>query len=422
MSNNTREIKKGVKVHYIKNDIFKTNIISVFISTPLKRNTVTLNALIPAVLRRGTGGYKSQEEINIELEEMYGAEYDGGVEKIADNQVLKFYVETVNDNFLPENILEKSIGLLFDMVFNPLLENGVFKKEYVNCEKGNLEHIINAKIDNKDTLSLDECIEAMYKDQDYSLYKYGYIEDIKDITEEILYSQYMNLIQNSKIDIYISGQIAEADLDRIINSNESIQKLNDREPVYIVNNKIEIKKDILNPTIVEKKMDVVQGKLVIGLDIKEKEKDIRFIASMYNTILGESANSKLFQNVREKAHLAYSARSSYIRQKNNIYIRCGIDIENYDKAVEIIKEQLEDMKSGKFTESDLENAKKYMCSAIKSIKTEQDAEIIYCIGQELSNSCISFEEYIEKIQSVTMEEVQDLAGKISINTIYFLRN
>ena len=70
----------------------------------------------------------------------------------------------------------------------------------------------------------------------------------------------------------------------------------------------------------------------------------------------------MFQNVREKASLAYTARSNYVRQKNNIYIRCGIEIENYEKALKIIKEQLEDMKNGKFTEEDLANSKKYMIS------------------------------------------------------------
>ena len=137
---------------------------------------------------------------------------------------------------------------------------------------------------------------------------------------------------------------------------------------------------------------------------------------------GESATSKMFQNVREKASLAYSAKSNYVRQKNNIYIRCGIEIENYEKALEIIKEQLEDMEKGKFTEEDLSNAKKYMVSGVQSVQDEQDSEITYYIGQELSGKLTTFEEYIEQVNKVSVEDVKNVANKININTIYFLKN
>lgn len=143
---------------------------------------------------------------------------------------------------------------------------------------------------------------------------------------------------------------------------------------------------------------------------------------IYNSILGGSANSKLFQNVREKASLAYTASSSYYRLKNNIFINCGIEIENYEKALEIIKKQIEDMKNGDFTDEEIENAKKGIIAAIKTIDDEQDTEITYFFGQELSNVKNSLEEYIKKIQSVNRESILNIANKVSINTIYFLKN
>lgn len=130
----------------------------------------------------------------------------------------------------------------------------------------------------------------------------------------------------------------------------------------------------------------------------------------------------MFQNVREKASLAYTARSNYVRQKNNIYIRCGIEIDNYEKALKIIREQLEEMKSGNFTEEDLQNAKKYMVSGLQSVQDEQDSEITYYIGQELSGKLTTFDEYIEEVNKVSIEDVKNVASKIKINIIYFLRN
>ena len=109
-------------------------------------------------------------------------------------------------------------------------------------------------------------------------------------------------------------------------------------------------------------------------------------------------------------------------EKNNIYIRCGIEIGNFDKALPIIYEQLEDMKNGNFTDDDVESAKRTFVSAIKAIQDEQDEEITYFIGQELSGNIPDFEEYTKRILEVTKEQVQNIANKISINTIYFLRN
>ena len=416
------EIKKGIKLHTIKTEKFKTNLIAIMLTTKLDRKNVTKNALIPAVLRRGTKNLITQEEINKKLEEMYGASLDCGLDKTGDNQVLKFYIETVNDEFLPqeaENMLKISLEKIFEFVFNPYLENGCFKKEYVEQEKENIKQIIDGKIDNKARYSLDRCIEEMYKDQPYGLYKYGYVEDMKDINEKNLYEYYQNLINECKIDIFVSGIIDE-ETENIINNNENIIKLKDREPQY---NEPEIKaKKSEKENDVQESMDVTQGKLIIGMDLDIDDDNLRFDVMIYNSIFGGSANSKLFQNVREKASLAYTASSSYYRFKNNIFINCGIEIKNYEKALEIIKQQIEDMKKGDFTDEEVENAKKGIISSIKTIDDEQDTEITYFFSQELSKSKCNIEQYMQRISEVTKDKVVDVANKVSINTVYFLKD
>ena len=423
MSYTIKEIKQGIKVHCIETKKFKTNLMTAVITLPLNRERVTFNSVIPAVLKRGTENLKTQEEIAKKLEEMYGAEFDCGIEKIGDNHVLKFYLETLNDNFIPkdykENLTAESINLLLDIIFNPYTENNKFKEEYVEAEKNNIKLLIQAKIDNKDAYALNSCIEEMYKGKPYGLYKYGYIEDLEKINAQNLYEYYKEIIEKAKIDIFFSGDINAKEIEQEVEENCKIKELVGRDAKIIVDKEEKQKQEIKNK---EDKMDVTQGKLVIGLDVNYTSEDAKFPISIYNVILGESATSKLFQNVREKASLAYTARSNYVRQKSNIFIRCGIEIENFDKALEIIKKQLEDMKNGDFTEEDLENAKKYMISGITSIQDEQDSEVTYYIGQELSEKFTTFEEYAKKIEEVSMQDVKDVANSIDVNTIYFLRN
>lgn len=362
---------------------------------------------------------KTQEEISKNLEEMYGASFDCGIEKTGDSHTIKFYLESINDEFLPEkeDLLKKSLDILLDIAFNPLIESGKFKEEYVEQEKENLKQIIEGKIDNKGSYALERCIEEMYKDKAYGLYKYGYIEDLNEITPEDLYNYYKQVINECKIDIFASG-ILPQNTENEVQENENIIKLQERT-AQIKDEKKQIPE---KENVVQESMDVTQGKLVIGLDVTSNIENLSYITMCYNTILGGGANSKMFQNVREKASLAYTVGSNYLKRKQNIMIRAGIEIENYEKALEIIKEQLKDMEEGNFTKEDIENAKNLIIATIENIPEEQDTEISYYLGQELAGTNVSVEEYKQKIQDVTKEQIIEVAKSVKLNTVYFLKN
>lgn len=263
------EIKEGINLHVISNNKFKTNLIAVFLTLPLKRENITKEALISAVLRRGSTKYPTSEEMSIALEEMYGASFDCGIEKMGDSHVLKFYLETINEEFLPqkEEILKKAINMLCDIVFNPLVQNGTFKNEYVTMEKENLKQIIEGKIDNKARYALERCIEEMYKNKPYGLYKYGYVEDLDTITSQDLYNTYIQMIQNAKIDIFISGKVEETTIKEVISENEQIKTLEKRKVEALKNDQLE---EIEKPNEVNESMDITQGKLVIRTKCKRR--------------------------------------------------------------------------------------------------------------------------------------------------------
>ena len=416
-----REIKKGIKLHTIKTEKFKTNLIAVFLSMPITRENVTKNALISSILRRGCISMPTSLDISKTLENLYGATFDNGIDKTGDNQILKFYIETINDNYLPqsdENMLKISIEKLLEIVFNPLIKDEKFNEEYLKQEKENIKRIIEGKTDNKAAYATERCIEEMYKNKTFGLYKYGYVEDIEKIDAESLYEYYKKMISTCKIDIFVSGNVDEK-IMQILEENENIKKLQERETKVIFG--IENKEKVKENEIIEQ-MDVTQGKVVIGMDLTLENTTQKYAAIVYNAILGGTANSKMFQEVREKASLAYSAGSTYLRYKGNILIKCGIEIKNYEKTLEIIRKQIEDMKNGIFTDEDIQNAKKSIISGIKSIEDEQDTEITYFFGQELTNEKTLTDEYIKNIEKVSKEDIIKIAKSLQINTIYFLKD
>ena len=80
------------------------------------------------------------------------------------------------------------------------------------------------------------------------------------------------------------------------------------------------------------------------------------------------------------------------------------------------------MKQGDFNEDDIKNAKLLISSTVGSIPETQDSELTYYFSQELSDEFVSIEDYIAKINSVTKEQILNIANNVQINTIYFLRD
>ena len=397
-----------MKINKLQSNKFKTNLVALFITVPLTKENCTKNAILTSVLRRGTNNLKTQEEISKRLEELYGAGFNCGVDKLGNYHVLKFYLETLENTYTlnNENLLQEGVNLLLDIAFNPLVENNGFNKLYVDQEKINLQRLIESRKDNKALYAKERCLENIFADESYSLYKYGSVDDFASINEINLHAYYKELLKNCKIDLYITGN----NIDNI-----KVPKIPSKNLPQIPNMHIAPSK----PNIVNEIQDVTQGKLIIGLDVDDKNKTA---VSMYNTILGGGANSKLFQNVREKASLAYSAGSSYIRRKNVILIQTGIEIENYDKAVKIIEEQLEDMKNGKISDDEFNSAKQLIVSSIELIEESKEDMITFYFDQNLFEEHLNITEYKEMIKKVTKDDVIKVAQKVKEDTIYFLTN
>ena len=224
MNKTSCDLKQGIKAHFIKTDLYKTDLSCIIITTPLKRETVTLNALIPFMLRRGTKRLPNQGLINKELENMYGAAFNCGIDKMGDNVVLKFYIESISSEYAldGENILEMNLNNILDIVFDPVQNGELLNEEFLNLEKENLKRVINKKIDDKESYALDRCISAMYGDEKFGLYKYGYEEDVDKITIKDISDYYNWLIQNSKIDIFVSGNIDANNIENFLKENANI--------------------------------------------------------------------------------------------------------------------------------------------------------------------------------------------------------
>ncbi len=412
------KICKGVNLYYIPADHFKTNRISIRFHLPTERERVTKISLLTQVLRRGTEKYKDMKEISEKCDDLYGASLSASTSRIGDGVIVGFGISFVADRFLSERILPDAIDILKETAFFPYLENGVFKKEYVNQEKENLRTYINGIINDKKTYANLKCNQIMFEGDPFGISNYGYIEDIDGITPEELYEEYLRIINEYPADIFVSGSYSKEEIELIKKEfGFMTPRQENRIPTVIAK-----PEDIKEERRVTEEMQVTQSKLSMGFRAGIDPIGEEFYAfSVFNCLFGGSPFSKLFTNVREKMSLAYYVYSAIDRIKSFMHISSGIEADNYEKALEGIFGQLEEIKKGNFTDEDLEAAKRYIATSMNASKDSLVALERNYLRQLISGKEEEIEEYLKNINKVRKEDVCAVAEKVKLDTIYFLK-
>lgn len=412
------EIGNGVGLNLIKEDKFKSSLLSYYFIRPLSKDQVTKNALLPLVLKRGSAEYTTNLKIQRELEENYGAKLSMGVNKRGEKHILRFSIETVNREYVRDkDYIYKVLKLLKSIIFNPLVEDGYFKKTYIDQEKENLKTRIEGRINNKRSYAIDRCIEEMCEDERFSIYQLGNIKDLEEIDGNVLYKHYEDIINTSPVEVFYTGQYDE----KLVENLKEFISLDRKEIIDIPSE--ELIYNVENTKIIEEDLDVVQGKLVLGY-----RTGIHYQDDLYNglllasNIIGGGPNSKLFKNVREKESLAYYITSTVFKYKSIMTIDGGIEFENFQKTLDIVKEQIEEVQKGDFTDKDIEISKKSIKSSIESIKDNIFLISSFFFSQRLSGDNRSLEKIISDIESVKREEIVKASSKIALDTVYFMKN
>ena len=181
---------------------------------------------------------------------------------------------------------------------------------------------------------------------------------------------------------------------------------------------MELRQDIREVTEVQQ---ISQSVITIGAKINNVTQNDAYKIMVYNQILGGNPASLMFQNVREKHSLAYFAKSIYNRQKQSISIFAGIEPQNYDKAKKIMLEQLDIIKEGKFDEIQFTASKDTLISAYKEyLDVKEELSKLMFTNEMYFGKTVTIDEMIENITSVTKQDIIDIAGKISVDSIFCL--
>ncbi|MBO8155171.1 MAG: insulinase family protein [Bacillaceae bacterium] len=406
-------------LHLIPTKKFKTTIITIKFLSPLSREKATKKALLPFLLQKGTKQYPTERSLRIQLDELYDAQLSIDSAKKGENFITTFRMEAVNENYLQEkgNMLEKAFDLLQEILLSPKAENGSFDEKTIQMEKRTLEQKIKSIVDQKMSYANMRLIDEMCKDEPYQVHVHGYLEDLESLNGKTVFEQYQEMIERDRMDIYVLGDIDPVQTEKLAEKYFHFRRANDYKPSEAQM----VKKDSVNEIIEEQ--DVQQGKLHMGFRTFTTYKDSDYFAlQVFNGLFGGFPHSKLFLNVREKHQLAYYASSRFESHKGLLLVFSGIAPEQYGNAKTIILKQMDDMKEGKFTDQEVEETKKLVLNQLKETLDHPYGIVEMLYHQVLAQIERSPDELLNHIRKVTKNDVEQIAEKIQLDTVYFLTN
>lgn len=415
----TMTLPNGIRVHTHKTKKMKTTAVRVFMHQNLLRDRAAKTALLPMVLRRGTQKHPSTQDITRNLERLYGAEVDHGVLKIGERHLVFIHLELANERFLsdaPEPLLGRGIEMLSDILQQPVMKDGLFREDYLAQEKETLRRLQLSLINDKAQYALKRCLEEMCVGERYGVGKYGTPEDLEAIDASYLTEHYKDTLSGYPMDVYVVGDIDPGEIGSLISRFFDFPRrpMESIQPTVVVREVDDVK------TVTETQ-DVNQAKVALGFRTGRSRSDPGFWALAFlDGILGGFPHSKLFMNVREREGLAYYAFSRLEATKGLLTISCGIDFGKYQRVLDIINEQVNDLKNGRISNEEMDYTLRGMVSRVKLNEDSATGKILRDLESSVNGVKETLPEIIQNLSDLKREDIVGAAQGLCLDTVYLL--
>ncbi len=414
----TIELLPGVTLRCFPVERFKQGCLSLQFLRPMRREEAAVNALIPAVLLRGTQKRRNLSAITEHLDDLYGASVGAQVRRIGDRQTVGMYCSFIEDRFaLPgDRVLEPMIGCLGDLLLEPLTEDGGFCQEFVQSEKRNLAAAIAAERNNKRAYATAQMLRKMCASDSFGIPRLGEKEQVEQIDARDAWALYQKILRESPVEIFYVGS---SQPETVAGSLRKIFEKIERSPVVLPpqmpfqdgggGDHVEV-------------MELAQSDLVMGYVTPITNQSERFPAmQVFNCLFGAGMTSKLFNVVREKMSLCYSIGSGYHAAKGIVTVSAGIDADKELVVRAQIQAQLEACQAGDISAEELRSAKEAIGSSLASVYDSPGAVEGFHTTAAIGGLALTVDQYRRGVEAVTVEQVVEAAKTVRLHTTYFLK-
>lgn len=411
-------IGEGIAFGSIPMERFKVNLLMLNLVLPLNRETITENVLVPLMLEKSTRDYPTYQLFSKKLGRMYGAAAGSTIQKIGDRLVVTLSVSTIDDRFALEGepLLYESAELLCSMLLRPMILDGAFEEKTFSLQVQALRDAIQAEINEKRRYAVGQTLRLMFGDEPAGLSRLGYLEDLETLTPKKAAEAYERMLDTAQIEIIHVG-MGDPSAARELFRKE-LSRLR-RHPAAIPSTVIRRGEGAVKERT--DRFEVTQSKLCLGF-----RSDVTPDSGMLNpmrmmtAILGGTPTSKLFLNVREKLSLCYYCAAQFDRTKGVLLIDSGVEHGNVQKAREAILDQLNQLRAGDFSDTDMEYARLSLFNTFRSMTESPYTTASFYLAQVLEGTWETPEQQCGKIAAVTRAEIVQAADLLRLDTVYLL--
>ena len=408
--------KIGENIHFcaICDERYKTANISVNFVTSLDEDTVSAYALIPSLIDKSNANYPEYDEFSKMLNGMYKADIEAYTSTYGNAHIISVSGSSIDDRFAlsGEKLRLQTAKTVYDCIYSPVLSDDGFISDRFETERANLIDDINAQINDKRSYAIGRANEIMFSGQPCGIDKNGTVEDAKALKNSDVLSAYRNLINTAKIEIVFVGADGADEIKDFFTEKFGGENGDRNTEITEV-----IKGTDGNIKEVTDKFKVAQSKMVLGFKAESFDEAVM---NMAIALYGGTPSSKLFKNVREKLSLCYYCAARLNTATCSVRVDCGVENENITKAKDEILRQLELMKNGEITDSEVEETKLALCNSLKSIADSPSTLRGYYLTRILGGDLQSPDERIEKISNVTKEQIIGAVQGLTLDTVYVL--
>lgn len=412
-----RERIPGVQVNIVPASQFKTTQIMIRFKSKLSVEKLNEYSLLAALMENTCAHYPSPREMNEKLASMYGAQLSVDSSRKGNTLLFSLTLNLVNDRFLPgeTNLLEEGFSFLYQVLFEPLVENDAFMPHAVALEKRNLLNYMAAMIEDKQDYTVMQLQSLYFDDKAQAIPFYGTMEGVDSVTADQLYRAYKEMLLNDEVSIIVVGDVNEDEVYSCIDAMPFTPRfIDDFDPFYY--------QPVKEIEAQSEKQPIAQSKLALIYQTGIYYGEIPYYSLLvFNGLFGGFPHSKLFMNVREKESMAYYASSHIDAYRGNILVQAGIEAENRDKVIELIEAQLEALQNQEFSENEFQQTKAMLINQLLSgydlprfLREQASTQMLF------KDIDLSPEAVIRRIQDVTMDEVAVIAKKVTLQAAYFL--
>lgn len=414
----TISLMPGVTLRCFTDNRFKQGCMSIQFVRTMCREEAALNALLPAVLLRGTVTAPDLRDITLRLDDLYGASVGALVRRIGDYQTMGLVCSFMEEKYAldADAILQPMVQFLGELLLQPVLEDGAFCKAYVESEKHNLISAIESQRNDKRSYAGSQLLKTMCQKDSFGIPRLGEIPQVAAIQAQTAYAHYQRVLQESPVQIFYVGAAEPEQLAQLLRDVFSFRTEN-----YVNLSKQTALCTDSGSDVVEQ-MDVTQGRLCMGFATPVTCRDQQFAAmQVFNCIFGGGMTSKLFMQIREKMSMCYEIGSGYHSSKGIVTVSAGMDCHRREQVQQEILTQLQACQAGDFTPEELHAAKQALVSQLQGVHDSPGAIEGYYATGALSGMQMTPEQYLQAVTSVTAEQVVEAAKTVKLHTVYFLR-